>query len=67
MRNYVKKQFSGAKNTKVISNLNPHKVHNMSTCAECEHAELQCPPVIRCKVIGDYRYLDSKKCKDFTD
>ena len=37
----------------------------MSTCAECEHAELQCPPVIRCKVVGDYRYLDDVKCKDF--
>ena len=36
----------------------------LSTCAECEHAELQCPPVIRCKLHEDFRYLDSIACED---
>jgi len=37
----------------------------MSTCAECIHAELQCPPVIRCNVKGSFLYLDSPACEHF--
>ena len=37
----------------------------MSTCAECVQAELQCPPVIRCKYNNTFRYLDSPKCEHF--
>jgi len=37
----------------------------LPTCAECEYAEVQCPPVIRCKLHGDFRYFDSPACKDF--
>jgi hypothetical protein len=37
----------------------------MPTCAECIHAELQCPPVIRCDVTGEFRYLDSPASKHF--
>jgi len=37
----------------------------VSTCAECVHAELQCPPVIRCKVHDSFRYLDSEACEEF--
>ena len=38
---------------------------DMSSCAECIHTELQCPPVIRCKKTGEFRYLDSHICKHF--
>jgi hypothetical protein len=37
----------------------------MSTCAECIHAELQCPPVIRCNQSGGFLYLDSPICEHF--
>jgi len=37
----------------------------LPTCGECEYAELQCPPIIRCKLHGDFHYLDSPACKDF--
>jgi len=37
----------------------------MPTCAECMYAELQCPPVIRCKVTNAFRYLDSPDCESF--
>ena len=35
-------------------------------CGECEYAELQCPPVIRCQKHSDFRYLDSTACTEFT-
>lgn len=35
-------------------------------CGECEYAELQCPPVIRCQKHSDFRYLDSEACDEFT-
>jgi hypothetical protein len=37
----------------------------MSSCAECIHTELQCPPVIKCKKTDEFRYLDSPICKYF--
>jgi hypothetical protein len=37
----------------------------MPVCAECIHAELQCPPVIRCKVLKEFRYLDSPASEYF--
>jgi hypothetical protein len=36
----------------------------MPSCAECKHAELQCPPVIRCQIHGDFRYLDTPSCEN---
>jgi len=40
-------------------------VIKMPTCAECVYAELQCPPVVRCKKKGIFRYLDSPACEEF--
>jgi hypothetical protein len=41
------------------------KANKLNACANCKHAELQCPPVTRCKIHDDFRYLDTPACKDF--
>ncbi|MEM3713557.1 MAG: hypothetical protein QXF82_01280 [Nitrososphaeria archaeon] len=35
------------------------------TCSDCEYAELQCPPILRCKITGKMIYLDNRACKRF--
>jgi hypothetical protein len=52
-------------NTQILGSHYPSKVKKMGTCAECIHAELQCPPVIRCKLKNTFLYLDSPKCEQF--
>jgi hypothetical protein len=37
----------------------------MYTCGDCAYAELQCPPIVRCKLTGKSMYLDSPACKRF--
>jgi len=34
-------------------------------CGQCKYVELQCPPVIRCRLKNIYRYLDDPACPDF--
>jgi hypothetical protein len=37
----------------------------MASCVECIYAELQCPPIISCKIKESFNYLDSPSCEQY--
>jgi hypothetical protein len=52
--------------TKNMKNMNETKQSEKKfTCGQCKYAELQCPPVVRCKLTGKYMYLDDPTCDKF--
>jgi len=41
------------------------EVLQVKTCGECMYAELECPPIVICRLTGETCYMDSPACKKF--
>jgi hypothetical protein len=46
--------------------INKNSINQQShVCGECAYAELQCPPIIRCKIKNKFMYLETPACENF--